>query len=126
MSKWFLRIATLYIIAGISLGLYMAASHNHSMFPVHAHLNLLGWVAMTLFGLYYRVFPAAAETSLAKAHFWLYVPAHFGQMVFLTLLFTGNTAIEPVLATFSTLVGVAFLFFVAVVWKHSDSAPQRI
>jgi len=122
MSKWFLRIATLYIIAGISLGLYMAASHNHSMFPVHAHLNLLGWVAMTLFGLFYHVFPAAAETRLAKAHFWLYVPAHFGQMVFLTILFTGNTRIEPVLAAFSSLVGVAFLFFVLVVWKQTEKA----
>jgi cbb3-type cytochrome oxidase subunit 1 len=122
MSKWFLRIATLYIVAGVTLGLIMAASHNHSMFPVHAHLNLLGWVAMTLFGLFYRVIPAAAETKLAKAHFWLYVPAHFGQMLLLTLLYLGHTAVEPALAAFSTLVGVAFLFFVVVVWKHTELA----
>ena len=119
MSKWFLRIATLYILAGVTLGLFMAASHNHTMFPVHAHLNLLGWVAMMLFGLFYHVFPAAAETRMAKAHFWLYIPAHFGQMVLLTLLFLGYVSVEPALAAFSTLVGVAFVFFTLVVWKNT-------
>ena len=121
MSKWFLRIATLYIIAGVALGLYMAASHNHSMFPVHAHLNLLGFVSMMLFGLFYHVFPATIETRMAKAHFWLYIPAHLGQMVFLTLLFRGYTAVEPALAVFSTLVGLAFVFFTIVVWRNTGA-----
>jgi len=119
MSNWFLRIAMLYIIAGVALGIFMAASHDHSMHPVHAHLNLLGWVAMSLFGLFYRAIPAAAETKLAKAHFWIYVPAHFAQMVLLTMLFRGYTAVEPVLGLFSILVGVAFLCFTVVVWKHT-------
>ena len=119
MSNWFLRIAVLYIIAGVSLGIYMGASGDHSMHPVHAHYNLLGWVAMTLFGLFYRAFPAAAETKLAKAHFWIYVPAHFGQMVLLTLLFRGNGAVEPILGVFSIAVGIAFVCFALTVWKHT-------
>ena len=61
MSNWFLRLAVLYLIAGVSLGLFMAASHDHSMFPVHAHLNLLGWVSLSLFGLFYRACPAATD-----------------------------------------------------------------
>ncbi|HCU52928.1 MAG TPA: hypothetical protein DIC36_01125 [Gammaproteobacteria bacterium] len=109
----------LYIIAGVGLGIFMAASNDHSMHPVHAHLNLLGWVAMFLFGLFYRVIPAAAETMLAKIHFWLYIPAHFAQMVTLVMLYRGNTSIEPALGLFSVLVGVAFLFFAGVVWKHT-------
>ena len=122
MSNWFLRIATLYIIAGVSLGIYMAASNDHSLHPVHAHLNLLGWVAMTLFGLFYRAFPVAAETKLAKVHFWMYVPAHFAQMVLLVLFFRGCTGIEPALGLASVLVGVAFLCFTVVVWKHTGKA----
>jgi cbb3-type cytochrome oxidase subunit 1 len=85
LSNWFLRIAILYLIVGVSLGLFMAASHDHSMFPVHAHLNLLGWVSMTLFGLFYRFFPQAAQTTLAKVHFWIYIPSHFLQMVLLAM-----------------------------------------
>jgi len=122
MSNWFLRIAVLYIIVGVALGIYMGASGNHLMHPVHAHLNLLGWVAMSLFGLFYRAIPAAAETKLAKAHFWIYVPAHFMQMVLLTLLFRGYPAVDPVLGFFSILVGVGFLCFTVVVWRHTGKA----
>lgn len=122
MSNWFLRIAVLYLIAGISLGIGMAASGDHSLHPVHAHLNLLGFVLMTLFGLFYRVVPAAAETKLAKAHFWIYVPPHFVQMVALTLLYRGNEKMEPVLGVTSALVGIAILCFATVVWKHTGKA----
>jgi hypothetical protein len=122
VSNWFLRIAVLYIIAGVGLGIYMGASGDHSMYPVHAHLNLLGWVAMSLFGLFYRAFPAAAETKLAKAHFWIYVPAHLAQMVLLATLFRGYPAVEPVLGIFSMLVGAAFICFAIVVWRNTGKA----
>jgi cbb3-type cytochrome oxidase subunit 1 len=119
MSNWFLRLAVLYLIAGVSLGLFMAASHDHSMYPVHAHLNLLGWVSLSLFGLFYRAFPKAAQTGLAKAHFWIYVPAHFVQMVLLTLLFRGYAMVEPALGVASSLVGVAVLCFSLTVWNST-------
>lgn len=32
ISNWFFRLAVLYLIAGISLGLFMAGSHDHSLF----------------------------------------------------------------------------------------------
>lgn len=121
MSNWFLRLAVLYLIAGVVLGLFMAASHDFSMRPVHAHLNLLGFVLLSLFGLFYRAFPAAVQTILAKMHFGIYVPAHFVQMISLALYYRGHTAIEPVLAASSMLVGVAILCFAATVWKFTAS-----
>lgn len=120
ISNWFLRLAVLYLVAGVGLGLYMAASHNHVMHPVHAHLNLLGFVLLSLFGLFYRAVPQAAETGLAKVHFWIYVPAHFVQMVLLTLLFMGQTQVEPALAVASILVGAAIVCFAIVVWKWTQ------
>jgi hypothetical protein len=122
ISNWFLRLAVLYLIAGIGLGLFMAASNDHSMKPVHAHLNLLGWVTLTLFGLFYRAVPIAAATTLAKVHFWLYVPAHFVQMVLLALFFRGVVAVEPALGAVSMLVGVAVVLFAIVVWRNTPSA----
>lgn len=119
MTRWFLRLAVLYGIAGIALGLFMAGSGDHAMHPVHAHLNLLGWVTMALFGLYYRAHPAAAASKLATAHFWLFVPAHFVQMVTLAMLYAGNAAIEPVLAAASFVVGAGFLCFAGVVWREA-------
>ena len=122
ISNWLLRLAVLYLIAGVGLGLYMAASNDHSMHPVHAHLNLLGWVTLALFGLFYRAVPAAAATTLAKLHFWLYVPAHFLQMVLLAMFYRGVAAVEPALGAVSVLVGVAIVLFAIVVWRNTPSA----
>ncbi len=127
ISQWFLRLSVLYLIAGVSLGIFMAASHDHSMSPVHAHLNLLGWVSMALFAMFYRAWPEAAASRLAKVHFWLYVPAHFVQMVALAALFRGVTAIEPLLGAVSSLVGIAILVFAFTVWKYTGAAqPDRV
>ena len=122
MSNWFFRLAVLYFVAGVVLGLFMAASGDHSMFPVHAHLNLLGWVTLSLFGFYYRLLPAAASTRLAQVQFWIYVPAHFAQMVLLFTKFRNHPEVEPVLAVASTVVGVGVLCFAAVVWRHTKMA----
>ena len=39
---------------GMALGIGMGLSQDFSLTPAHAHLNLLGWVSMMLYGLYYR------------------------------------------------------------------------
>ena len=36
----------------------MATTQNHAIMPAHAHLNLLGWVSLFLFGIYYERRPA--------------------------------------------------------------------
>lgn len=123
-SDWFLRLAVLYLIAGVGLGLYMAGSHDHSMRPVHAHLNLLGWVSLALFGLFYRAWPEAARTRWAFAHFWLYIPAHFVQMLLLAARFRGHAQVERPLALASMLVGVAMLCFAVVVWTALGQARE--
>lgn len=122
ISNWFFRLAILYLLAGITLGLVMAASHNYSMAPAHAHLNLLGWVSMSIFAVFYRLWPAAAASKLAKVHFWVYVPAHFVQMVTLFMFVRGNAAVEPVLAIASVLVGIAIVVFAVNLWKHTAVA----
>jgi hypothetical protein len=74
---------------------------------------------MALFGLFYRQWPAAEDSKLARAHFLLYVPAHAVQMAALWALFLGHTAIEPVLGIASGLVVLGILCFAAVVWRHT-------
>lgn len=121
ISNWYFRIAMIWILVGVTLGIVMAGSHDHSLFPLHAHINLLGWVTMSLFAFFYRLWPAATATKLARVQFWTYVPAHFVQMVTLFILLRGNAAIEPVLAIASIVVGVAFLLFVVNAWKFTSS-----
>jgi hypothetical protein len=45
------RAATIFAVAGISMGIAMAMMRDHAIMPAHAHLNLLGWVSLFLFGI---------------------------------------------------------------------------
>jgi hypothetical protein len=125
----FMRLAVIWFVAGVALGIGMAASHQHGMAVVHAHINLLGWVSMALFAAFYRAWPKAAFSSLAKWHFWLYVPAHFVMMATLAMLYSGMTFIEPVLALSSVVVGLAIVCFAVLVWRQTgaeaSSEPTR-
>ncbi len=117
-TAWF-KIAALYLVAGVALGLHMAKSGNHTMYPVHAHINLLGWVSMTLFGLIYRQFPGMGNSLLGKAHFWLYNLALPVNMVMLYLFLGGDTGIEPVLGIASMVLGLAIALFAINVVKNA-------
>ncbi|TCV72774.1 hypothetical protein [Neorhizobium sp. S3-V5DH] len=64
----FFVAAVLCVTTGMFWGIQMAISGDHLMAPAHAHLNLVGWTTMGLFGLYYTVTPQAADTMLAKVH----------------------------------------------------------
>jgi hypothetical protein len=120
MGNRFLRLAVVYVLLGVGLGIVMAARHNYTLTPVHAHLNLLGWASMALFGLWYRSAPAAAETRLAKIHFWMHNIALPIQMVTLAMVVGGNNSVEPVLALVSIVIGIGFGCFAVNLWKFTS------
>jgi hypothetical protein len=129
ISNWFFRLAACYIVLGVGLGIVMAASGDHSLHPVHAHINLLGFVLPALFACFYRLWPEAAGTRLAAVQFWLFAPAQFVLVVALWALYRGFGAVEPVLGAMSVLVGLSLLCFLWVVWKHTGegaaSSPRE-
>lgn len=46
--------AALSGLTGMSLGIWMGMNEDFTLAPVHAHVNLLGWVTLCLYGLYHR------------------------------------------------------------------------
>lgn len=105
------KLAGLYLIAGMSLGVFMGATQRFNYAPVHAHINLLGWTLLALAGLIFARLPQLAETRLAKAFFWIYNVAVPLSMIALAIELSGNTAIAPVLGITSVgiwLGGVCF------------------
>lgn len=76
----FFRTAVIYALLGMAGGIYMAASHDHSQMPAHAHLLLLGWVSMFLYGAFYKLFPKAQNAG-AVWHWWI---ANIGLIVMVT------------------------------------------
>jgi hypothetical protein len=108
-----LKVAVLYLMLGVAMGIAMGASQNFTLRPVHAHVNLLGWTTLAIAGLIYSVFPQAGESRLARAHFWLMNLSMPVMMVALGLLLMGNVALAPVLAASEIVAALGILAFAA-------------
>jgi len=54
ISDFCFLVATLAALGGMALGIFMGIAQDFTLAPAHAHLNLLGWVTMALYGLYHR------------------------------------------------------------------------
>ena len=72
---YFLVLAALCLIVGVSMGIAMGIAHDFQFAPVHAHLNLLGWTSLALFGLTYKAYPTLAESRLALVNFMFSAPS---------------------------------------------------
>lgn len=120
VALWFFTSAVIYVTLGMMFGIWMSASHDHGLASAHAHLNLVGWVTMALFGVYYHLVPAAAQGRLAVLHFalatiglWLLVPG-------IVLAIRGKTEILAALGSFVTLASM--MLFLAVVFGNRRHA----
>lgn len=72
MGVKLIKIAVVYFMIGILLGLYMSAFHVFDLATVHVHINLLGWMSLSIAGIIYILVPALGRTTAAKIHFWLH------------------------------------------------------
>lgn len=111
MGIKFIKISAVYFVIGVCIGMYMSMTEQFSFTPVHVHINLLGWTAMTLAGLIYVAFPAAGETKLAKAHFWLHNISLPVMMIGLAFLVSGVGAAGPAVAAGGTLLVLGVIIF---------------
>ena len=79
-----LKFAVAYLMIGVVMGLIMGITRQFQYAPVHAHINLLGWVSLAVIALIYHAFPQAAQTRLARMHFRLH---NIGLPIFMLSLF---------------------------------------
>ena len=118
LGKRWLLLAVVYFVLGVTLGVYMGGTQKFVLAPVHAHINLLGWVSLTLTGFLYMRFPKAGAHVLAKVHFWLYnltLPIMLGLLV---LHLTGTTSIDPMLGLTSGLVWLSVVIFAVNIFRN--------
>lgn len=122
VSRIFLLTGCLYLVVGIAMGSHMGASGDHTLMPVHAHINLLGFTLMSLFGLAYRLIPGMAGGGLARAHLWLHQLGALLLLLSLYLMMSGRVAAESIgpvfpVAELAVLAGV--LCFGLNLWRHA-------
>lgn len=117
LSQWFIRTAILYLIIGMAIGIGMAIAQDHRLVGAHAHLNLLGWVSMAIFGFYYNANPHKAEWALAKIQFWVSTIALVIMIPALAALLLGNPQFEPAVAVASILALLGAVLFLVNVFR---------
>lgn len=110
---WFIMFASLFALAGMVFGIWMSIVQDHTLGPAHAHNNLIGFVTMALYGIYYRLVPAAAASPLATVHFWIALLGAVTFPVGLAMALTAQGEWLIQIASFA-VVG-AMLIFVFVV-----------
>jgi hypothetical protein len=124
ISDRFLQLGVLFALAGMGLGVWMGKTEDFQLQAVHAHINLLGWVSMLLYGLVYRVIPKAAEGRLPVVHFWLALASVLGMIPLLTLNLMGVKSVVPLLAVDMIALWLSMLLFAVIIFKATARSPQ--
>lgn len=107
---WF-RVAALYFVIAVVIGIVMGMRQDFSLLSVHSHLNLLGWESLALIGLIYHHFPAVGRNRVARVHFWIHNLGLPVMMLALIAKNQGNARMEPVLGISSIVVGIGIVLF---------------
>lgn len=117
IAKMYFMTAICFLVAGILVGLKMSIAHDYAATGAHAHINLLGWVTMAIFGTFHALNPRGAETRLAKLQYYVYTGGVIVMTPALYLLLTGNPSLEPVVAVSSLVVFAGVLMFGAIIFR---------
>jgi len=131
MSNAFLRLGVAFSLIGMAMGYVMGATQDFAASPVHAHVNLLGWASMFLYGLFYRAFPDAGVGRLAQAHLWLAV---VGLVIFMPALAIELLVRDPGLAQVGaiglivgpTLVMLGAIIFAVIVFRATGRGAKIV
>ena len=121
--KRFIKASVAWLSLGVTLGLAMAMHPAWVIYrPAHLHMNLLGFVAMMIFGVAYHVIPRFTghplhSRRLAGAHWWI---ANVGLALFaLGFILAPHvpSASAPLLAIGGTLSAGGAYAFAYNIWR---------
>jgi hypothetical protein len=127
IDRKFLLCGFAYAIAGMGLGIYMAASKNHALYVAHAHILLVGFVVSFIYALVHRLWIAGSTGRLADAQFYLHQVAALAMVVGLVLLYAGlvpEATLAPLLglASVGVLLAAVLMVWLIVRLPHDQSA----
>ena len=112
-------VSVVILLAGMLAGIVMGIQQDFTLAPAHAHFNLVGGVLLFLFGLYYRLIPAAGTTTLAKVQGWLHIVGAilFPAGVAIVLLKGTSFIAAPIVG--SLIVTAAMALFAVIMFRTS-------
>jgi cbb3-type cytochrome oxidase subunit 1 len=130
--KAFLKAALTWLVLGITLGTFMAVYPQWIVYrPAHAHMLLLGFVAMMIFGVAYHVIPRFTGNPLHSRrapawHWWMSNLGLANLAIGFALRAHGLPAARWALLVGGTLAAAGAYTFAYVIWRTIDgSSAQR-
>ena len=110
-------VSVVILLIGMLAGIAMGITQNFALAPAHAHLNLVGGVLLFLFGLYYRLVPAAGTTLLARVQGWLHIAGAIVFPVGVAVVLTKGPAFEAAPIAGALIVVAAMALFAVNVFR---------
>lgn len=112
----FFITGAIFALLGMIWGIQMSATHDHTLSPAHGHLNLIGFVAMAVFGTFYALSPTAAASRLAGMHYLLTTASVVVLVPGIALAISGSG--EALAKIGSVLALASMALFTFVVFRH--------
>ncbi|SFS19017.1 hypothetical protein [Yoonia litorea] len=113
-STFFLSAAT-FALLGMIWGIQMSATHDHSLSAAHGHLNLIGFVAMSVYGAFYALSPQMADSGLARLHF---ITALLAVVVIAPGIAVAISTENPMIAQIgSVLTLISMVLFIVIIFR---------
>ena len=109
-------------LVGMAWGIQMAISQDHSTLAAHAHLNLLGWVSLFLFGVFYRLHPALDGARIARLQVWIWLAGTAILTIGVAMIHSGRPSGEPLAGVGSIIALADMLLFGWLVLRQERAA----
>ncbi len=123
LSTAFFGAAVLYALVGMCLGIWMGASGDHTLSPVHAHINLLGWASLALMGAFYGLAGDRARQRLGWVNFGVSNLGNILSLPLLAMLLLGDTRVLPAMAVGELLMVAGMALFAVSIFMVALKRP---
>jgi hypothetical protein len=127
-SQLSFQVAVLCAVAGMAWGIVMGISQNHAAMTAHAHLNLLGWVSLFLFGIFYHLHPAIDGSRMAMMQVWIWIIGTVILTIGVWQLYSGHSIGDTIAAvgSFIALAGMLLFGWLVVRRPTQQTAAQPV
>lgn len=119
VSAAFFVTGGLFVLIGMFGGMWMGMNEDFRLMPVHAHLNLVGWVTMALYGGFYAL---TAKTYSKRLAWTNYALSTLGVIVMIPLLavflLTRNAALAPFMGLGELITAASLVTFLISAFRE--------
>ena len=109
------------------LGEYMGSNENFTLAPLHAHINLLGWVTTVLYGIFYALTKDTYSPRLAWTNFVLSTTGMLGMIpvLYMILTTTDHSVTGPLAGAAGGVALLGLLVFMISVFRELFRARTK-